>query len=113
VKLRFDQNLSFRLCRLVSDLFPESMQVASLGLAKADDRRIWEYARSHDFAIVSLDADFAEMASVLGPPPKVIWLRIGNQPTDSTARIIRTEAETIALFLHDTESACLEVYGPG
>jgi predicted nuclease of predicted toxin-antitoxin system len=58
---------------------------------------------------VSLDADFAEMASLLGPPPKVIWLRCGNQPTAVIERLLRGHADLIATFERDA-AACLEIY---
>ena len=61
--------------------FPGSEQVITAGLATADDRAVWVYAAAHGLAVVSKDADFAQLSAVLGPPPKVIWLRIGNGPT--------------------------------
>jgi predicted nuclease of predicted toxin-antitoxin system len=81
MKLLFDQNLSFNLCRKLADKYPNSTHVGMIGLAKADDRTVWNYAGANGFALVSLDADFAEMAALLGAPPKVIWLRCGNQST--------------------------------
>jgi len=44
VKLLFDQNLSFRLCRLLADIFPDSSQVRLVGLAEAEDTVIWKNA---------------------------------------------------------------------
>jgi predicted nuclease of predicted toxin-antitoxin system len=67
MKLLFDQNLSFRLCRQLFDVFPGSNQVRLLGLAEASDREIWQYAKINDFVIVSQDADFADMAMLYGP----------------------------------------------
>src|ERR1700730_2771165 len=81
MKLLFDQNLSFKLCRLLADVFPESNQIRLLGMEEAEDRAIWEYAKANDFILVSQDDDFADLAILFGPPPKVIWLRCGNQPT--------------------------------
>lgn len=81
MKLLFDQNLSFKLCQAVAEIFPSSMHVRLLGLSEAGDRAIWDYAGLNGFVIVSQDADFAEMAALLGTPPKVIWLRTGNQST--------------------------------
>ena len=81
MKLLFDQNLSFKLCKNLADLFPESSHVRLLGLSEAGDRALWDYAKTNGFAIVSQDADFAEMAALLRPSPKVIWLRAGNQST--------------------------------
>ena len=44
-------------------------------MEEAEDRAIWEYAKANDFILVSQDADFADMATLFGLPPKVIWLR--------------------------------------
>ena len=55
MKLLFDQNLSPRLPRLLSDLYPGSAHVREVGLRDAGDAAIWEYARQQGFAIVSKD----------------------------------------------------------
>jgi predicted nuclease of predicted toxin-antitoxin system len=73
MKLLFDQNLSSKLCQEIADLSPESNHVAFGAIS-------WR-SGSFGFTIVSQDVDFAEMAVVLGSPPKVIWLRAGNQST--------------------------------
>jgi predicted nuclease of predicted toxin-antitoxin system len=109
MKLLFDQNLSFKHCELLADLFPNSSHVRLLGLHRADDRAIWRFAGANDFMIVSLDADFSEMAALLGPPPKVIWLRSGNQSTMTVERILRNRAAAIKTFASG-DAACLEVY---
>jgi predicted nuclease of predicted toxin-antitoxin system len=109
MKLLLDQNLSFKLCRKVAHVYPDSEQVRTLGLASADDREIWRYAGAHDFTLVSLDADFAEMAALLGPRPKVIWLRCGNQSTAVIERLLLDRTESIAAFERNA-AACLEIY---
>lgn len=109
MKLLFDQNLSFRLCQRLGDLFPDSSQVRLLGLPMADDQTIWGFAGPHGFTIVSLDADFAERAALLGPPPKVVWLRCGNQSTEAVERLLREHAQMITSLEHDA-AACLEIY---
>jgi predicted nuclease of predicted toxin-antitoxin system len=59
---------------------------------------------------VSHDVDFAEMAALLGSPPKVIWLRGGNQSTAAVSTLIRRHAELIVAFANDDDAACLEIY---
>jgi predicted nuclease of predicted toxin-antitoxin system len=109
MKLLFDENRSFKLCGRLSGLFPGSVQVRLVGLGEADDHAIWDYAAGNGFAIVSLDADFAERAALIGPPPKVIWLRCGNQSTYFIESVLRDQAKAITAFEHDS-AACLEIY---
>ena len=110
MKLLFDQNLSFKLCERLADLFPDSSQVRLAGLETADDRAVWEFAKSNDFAVVSQDSDFAEMAAVFGPPPKVIWLRCGNQTNDVIEKMFHDHAGAIIAFGEDSNAACWEIY---
>jgi predicted nuclease of predicted toxin-antitoxin system len=110
VKLLFDQNLSYRLCRALAGLFPESEQVTRARLDQANDLAIWEYARRGGLTIVTHDADFAEIAALRGPPPKVVWLRCGNQPTTTVEHLLRKNAEIIRSFGADASATCLELY---
>ena len=109
MKLLFDQNLSFRLCEAIDDVLPGSIHVRHVGMEAADDRTIWEYAERNGYTIVSRDADFAEMAILLGGPPKVIWMRVGNLPTVEIASLLRRYAQIIAAF-DDDEAVRLEIY---
>ena len=110
MKLLFDQNLSFRLCEAIADFFLESAHVCLLALSKADDRAVWECAKAQGFTIVSQDVDFAEMAALLRSPPKVIWLRAGNQSTSAISTMLRQHADLIVAFGNDDDTACLEIY---
>lgn len=110
MKLLLDQNLSFRLCRALADLYPGSQQVRRLSLDRTDDRLIWSYAGRHDFMLVSQDADLAELAALFGPPPKLIWLRCGNQPTATVEAILRVHIQAIEAFERNPAAACLEIY---
>jgi predicted nuclease of predicted toxin-antitoxin system len=109
MKLLFDQNLSFKLCAALQDLFPDSVSVRAVGLDRSDDREIWKYAEADCYVLVSQDADFAEMAALLRPGPKVIWLRTGNQPTHATEQTLRRHADAILAFAQN-DARCLEIY---
>jgi predicted nuclease of predicted toxin-antitoxin system len=54
------------------------------------------YAAANGFVLVTLDADFIELAAVLGSPPKLIWLCRGNQITEVVEQMLRDNAEAIA-----------------
>jgi predicted nuclease of predicted toxin-antitoxin system len=109
MKLLFDQNLSFKLCQALADLFPGSAQARLLGMAEADDRALWQHAQANGFVLVTQDSDFADMTALFGPPPKVIWLRCGNQPSDAVEKLLRRHAHAIAAFEHDNTAGSLEL----
>lgn len=109
MRLPFDQNLSSKLCPILADLFPESAQVRALGLDRASDREIWDYAGANGFAVVTQDADFANLAAYFGPPPRVIWLRCGNQTTARVESLLRDHAESILDLEQQPEKAILEI----
>lgn len=107
MKLLFDENLSFRLVGLLADAYPESMHVAAVGLDRADDADIWRYAAAHDFVVVSKDDDFRQRALAVGAPPKVVWLRVGNCPTDRCVMVLMEATERIESFVADADAAVL------
>ena len=72
IKLLFDQNLSPRLINRLIDIYPNSNHLYNLGLDTAEDSIIWQYARENNFIVVTKDADFSELISIRGFPPKVI-----------------------------------------
>jgi predicted nuclease of predicted toxin-antitoxin system len=107
VKLLFDENLSPRLVRRIADLFPESLHVRSEGLKQTPDTTVWEYAKSNEFVIVTADSDFFDLATALGSPPKVIWLRGCDYPTSVAEDLIRSQAIRIVDFFEDPGRAVL------
>jgi predicted nuclease of predicted toxin-antitoxin system len=64
MKLLSDQNLSPRLVHRLADLFPNSSHVMEVGLDQSLD-----YARQHDYLIVTKDVDFSEFSILRGFPP--------------------------------------------
>ena len=112
MKLLFDQNISFRLINKISEDFPEAEQVKQLGLENYADLEIWGYAKENGFAIVTFDADFFDLATIFGHPPKIIWLRTGNRTTDQLAEILISKKDLIEEFLirkQYQEIACIEI----
>jgi predicted nuclease of predicted toxin-antitoxin system len=107
VRLLFDQNLSRNLIGRLRDVFPESEHVTALGLDTATDREIWEHARDGGHVIVSKDSDFRQMAFLYGPPPKVMWLRVGNASTATVLRVILEHVEDIEAFAVSDDEALL------
>jgi len=42
------------------------------------DSDLWNYAKRENLTIVTKGTDFYDRLVLQGPPPKVIWLRLGN-----------------------------------
>jgi predicted nuclease of predicted toxin-antitoxin system len=109
MKLIFDQNISFRIVKKIHHVFPEASDLRHLGLYDASDTEIWEYARQHQYAIVTFDSDFIDLTNLKGFPPKIIWLRIGNTATQQIAQMLIDNKERIVKFLDDKEVAFFEI----
>lgn len=107
MKLLFDQNLSHRLVGRLKDLYPQSEHVRNIGLKDADDIAIWQYAKQEGFIIVSKDTDFHQRSFLLGHPPKVIWIRLGNCSTAVVEVVLRKGVDEIRRFSADEEEALL------
>jgi predicted nuclease of predicted toxin-antitoxin system len=110
VKLLFDHNISPDLVQLLRDLFPESAHVYQLNLHEADDAIVWTYAREEGFTVVSKDADFSELSMVLGFPPKLLWLRIGNCVTSDIEAVIRSNYAFIVRLIEDDDTGILSLF---
>lgn len=110
MKLLFDQNLSPRLVYRLQDCFPSASHVSLLGLAAASDLAVWTYARAEGFTIVTKDTDFNDMTIVLGVPPKIIWIRLGNCTTKDIESTMRRHQVAITAFSDDPVSSVLEIF---
>jgi predicted nuclease of predicted toxin-antitoxin system len=112
MKLLFDQNISFRLIRRISNFYPEAKQIRELGLENSTDRDIWRFARDNEYTIVTFDADFYELSTYFGHPPRIIWLRTGNRNTDNLAQLLINKSDLIREFTTNEsykDLACIEI----
>ena len=84
--------------KLIQNSFPQSERVTRLGLNGVSDIEIWEFAKNHDYTILTFDGDFFDIAQYKGHPPKVIWLSMGNTTTTNIAKVLK-EKETMIKVL--------------
>ncbi|MEO7085158.1 MAG: DUF5615 family PIN-like protein [Gemmatimonadaceae bacterium] len=104
MKLLFDENLSVRLGRDLTDLYLESTHVITLGLGGAGHAAIWVRAAADGFVLVTKDEDFQRLSVLRGAPPKVIWIRLGNCTTPDVSRLLRFRREQIHAFLERADA---------
>jgi predicted nuclease of predicted toxin-antitoxin system len=112
VKLLFDQNISFRVVNKLKATFPGCRQVRELNLEAKSDREIWNFANNEKYTIVTFDADFYDLVTLYGHPPKVVWLRTGNTSTDNLIKTLIFHSEIIKTFVSDKayeDIGCLEI----
>ena len=102
MKLLFDQNISYRISKKLIDFPIPSLHVSECDLYEVEDLQIWNYAHKNNFAIVTFDSDFYDLAILKGHPPKVIWLRTGNLTTSNILEIILKKSSVNHRFFNFT-----------
>ncbi len=107
MKLLFDQNISFKLPGLLGEPYDGSKHVRDIGLERAADREVWEFARENGFTIASKDEDFHQLSFLYGSPPKVIWLKLGNCTTQYIEQVLRGNHSKIAEFIDEEQGSFL------
>lgn len=109
MKLLLDENLSRRLVPFLQEAFPGSAQVALLGLERASDKEVWEYAKANGFVIVTNDADFEELSVLYGAPPHVLWLKGNNASKSGVLTLLTTHVAAIREAIETEGRACVEI----
>lgn len=107
MKLLLDQNLSRKIVSQIEELYPDSRHIASELNETTSDRDIWLHAQEHGFAIVTRDDDFEQRSILLGHPPKVIWIRLGNCKTSDVVSLLIKFKSIIYAFGNDGEKSIL------
>ena len=110
MKLLFDENLAPALVDSLADIYQDSVHVRDVGLKSSSDRKLWDYAAQMGCTIVTKDADFRQRSFLLGPPPKVIWIGLGNCSTKQIAEILRKQWSQIEAFGLAEEQAFLNLH---
>ena len=104
-----DENLSFRLKRLLAPAFPGCAHVADFGLLTADDLVIHATAKAEGLALLSKADDFCALVERLGAPPKLVFIRLGNATTYALATALIANQDRVRAFLAAPESDILDL----
>jgi predicted nuclease of predicted toxin-antitoxin system len=104
LKLLFDNNLSVRIIQAVDNFFPGSKHVADLQVNQFTDRQIFEFAGKNEFTVITKDKDFYHLVNTLGPPPKIVWIAVGNCSNQQAIDTVVKRKQQIAEFIKSTRS---------
>lgn len=110
MKLLLDENLSRRLVPLLQDVFPGTTQVALIGLERADDRTVWEAAKRDGYTVVTRDDDFLSLLSMLGYPPKIMLIAMGNCTNQQIVDALLSARAEIDAALMNGHVGLIEIY---
>lgn len=106
MKLLLDENLSYRIVRLISAKV-EVVHCSAVTLLHASDRGMWEYAAANQLLLVTKDDDFRQLAVKEGFPPKIVWLNVGNARTTEIAQLLLNHLKHLEAFANDPDSSLL------
>jgi len=78
-------------------------------LEKADDRALWSFADAGGYVIVTKDNHFVELQSIMGYPPKIIFLALGNCTNQQVSEALIRARTEIDLALSGPDTGSVEV----
>jgi predicted nuclease of predicted toxin-antitoxin system len=111
MKLLLDANISWRLVKLLQNSGVDCIQVEQTDLpVPSSDLQIWQYAKEHNYIIVTNDEDYLNLSNLLGFPPKVVLLKTGNQRTDYLKELLLKNISSISELELSADIALLEIY---
>jgi predicted nuclease of predicted toxin-antitoxin system len=82
--LLLDENISHRIITSLAPSFTGIKHTKDITTTGAADDAVWKVSLDNNLTIVTFDADYENMLTLRGFPPKVIWFRFGN----STNKVI-------------------------
>jgi len=109
MKLLFDENISFKLCKRLEDIYPNSTHVRFVNLENKDDSEIWQFAKKENYIIVTQDSDYNDMSILKGFPAYVVWIKTGNSLVSEIENTLRTHSITIRAFFDNQSIGLIEI----
>ena len=82
----------------------ECLPVRDLNLQRASDPAIFAAARAANVAVMTKDADFAELLEQHGPPPQVILVTCGNTSNARLRRLVQVAWPAVLTMLERREA---------
>jgi len=111
MKLLLDENLSWRMIKMLVPISKEIIRVSDLKITQpAEDISIWNYAKKNGFTIISKDDDFEKIVLLKKAPPKLIYLKTYNLDTKKLVDLLLENKGKIIEFVNSNENDIFEIY---
>ena len=100
MKFLVDANLPPDLCIWLRARGHEAEHLADLNLLTATDTQLWDRGKTQKLVVATKDVDFYDRALILGAPPQVLHVAVGNCSNIRLFEILTSEWADIeaALF---------------
>jgi len=88
MRVLIDMNLSPILANMLTAMGIESVHWYGIGAPDAKDTEIMEYAKKHDYVVLTCDLDFSAILSAThGQKPSVVQMRTHGFPVEKVAEL--------------------------
>lgn len=104
-----DNNISYKIKSSLKSIGVSSLHVSDFNLSSASDFKIWDFAKSENYHLLTKDKDFVIIQNNYGFPPKIIKLNSGNQSTLQIAVKLQKNWKQISDFLEREEIGIINV----
>jgi predicted nuclease of predicted toxin-antitoxin system len=111
MKLLLDENLSWRMIKMLESISEEIIHVSNLKITQpADDISIWNYAKKNGFTIISKDDGFEKIVLIRKAPHKLIYLKTYNLDTKKLVDLMIENKDKIIEFVNSNDNDIFEIY---
>jgi len=112
MEIWIDAQLSPSLALWIKQNFDtvNAKSVRAIGLRDANDELIFQQAKMQMVVIMTKDIDFVRLLERYGPPPKIIWITVGNT-SNSRMREILGKYLLVAINMLATGESLVEIEG--
>jgi predicted nuclease of predicted toxin-antitoxin system len=107
--LLLDENISHRIIKYLESAFPGTKHIVDVLNYGSSDESIWVTALENMLTIVSFDADYEDILTLRGFPPKLIWFRFGNCSNKTIVNTLLFYQQTIIEFINNKSIGILEI----
>ena len=91
MKFLVDANLPPDLCVWLRGRGHEAEHLSDLKLLRATDTQLWDRGKVQSLIVATKDVDFYDRALVLGAPPQVLHVAVGNCSNNRLFEILTSD----------------------